>query len=153
MTVSEALAILRMRVRDEAAAGYSDEALLDCLNAAARTRFEELAAAGDTRIAEELLVTEEMPVPARFLRFAGQVPVRIRSGRFRLYEGDEVEALCWISPEDLTAGGELPLGDENAEAILSLAAIRALNLHEFDVTQDLALDGRTASANRGAVTS
>lgn len=164
MTKSEIIALVRKLINDEQATGYTNNAnleqpdgtgeLVNYLDRAVQAFSEQLAAAGDLRLIKTLSVTNGMSIPDDFLRFAGQVPVSVTGGTFSFYGHTTTLPVKYFARmpyvSDYDYSDNLPYTHDQEMKIAALAAVYALNKHEFNVSQDLALLGMTGGADNAA---
>ena len=155
MTQKEMLALVRKLINDEQATGFTEggnleepegtQELLNYLDRAVDEVSKRLAAAKDTRLLKTLNVVNGGTVPDDFLGFAGLVPVKIQNKVIKWYSDDydcEVNyfaRLPYVS--SFAENTALPYDRDEYMTIAALAAIYALNKHEYNVSQDLALLG------------
>lgn len=161
MTQSEMLAMVRKLISDEQATGFTDggnleepegtQELLNYLDRAVDEYSKRQAAAFDIRLQKTMRVTNNMSIPSDFLAFCGVVPLSVESGKFTYYgEAPSLPVkyfarLPYVSRNE----GTLPYDEDQEIAIAALAAIYALNKHEFNVSQDLLLLGYGVSNANG----
>ncbi len=156
MTQKEMLALVRKLVSDEQATGFTDggnleepegtQELLNYLDRAVDEYSKRQAANGDTRLVNSMTINSyNMDLPEGFLMFCGLIPVHVE-GNSLYYYGDMVTPtvkyfarLPYVSSYPETA--PLPYEQDQYMTIAALAAIYALNKHEFNVSQDLMLLG------------
>ena len=156
MTQKEMLALVRKLISDEQATGFTEggnleepegtQELLNYLDRAVDEYSKRQAANADTRLVRSMTISSSnMYLPDGFLMFCGLIPAQVE-GNFLFYYGDMVnptvkyfERLPYVSSYPETA--PLPYEQDQYMTIAALAAIYALNKHEFNVSQDLLLLG------------
>ena len=162
MTRKEMLAMVRKLIADEQATGFTEggnleetegtQELENYLNRAVDEYSKAQAAKRDVRLMKTMTVANGGKLPDDYLAFCGVVPVTV-NGKIVNYYNPAMAAkmpmryfarLPYVTAYNETAA--LPYDEDQAIAICSLAAVYALNKHEADVTQDLALLGYGASA-------
>ncbi len=163
MTRKEMLAMVRKLIADEQATGFTEggnleepegtQELENYLNRAVDEYSKAQAAKRDVRLMKTMTVRDGGNLPDDYLAFCGVVPVTV-NGKIVNYYNPALAAAMPIRYlarlPYVTAYSEtvtLPYDQDQAIAICSLAAVYALNKHEADVTQDLALLGYGASTN------
>ena len=163
MTRKEMLAMLRKLIADEQATGFTEggnleepegtQELENYLNRAVDEYSKAQAAKRDVRLMKTMTVRDGGNLPDDYLAFCGVVPVTV-NGKIVNYYNPALAAampirylarLPYVTAYSETA--TLPYDQDQAIAICSLAAVYALNKHEADVTQDLALLGYGVSPN------
>lgn len=161
MTKKEIIALVRKLINDEQATGYTENAnleqpdgtaeLVNYLDRAVAAYSERQAALKDLRLIKSLNITNGMSIPDDFLGFAGLVPVIANDGVFSFYGHTTTLSIKYFARLPyISAYGdniELPHNQEQEMSIAALAAIYALNKHEFNVSQDLALLGMGGAVN------
>ena len=158
MTQKEMLALVRKLISDEQATGFTEggnleepegtQELLNYLDRAVDEVSKRLAEAKDTRLLKSLTVTNGRAVPDDFLGFAGLVPVKIRN---KTMNWSSTEYDCEVNyfarlpyVSGFSENTSLPYEKDQYMTIAALAAIYALNKHEFNISQDLTLLGMGA---------
>lgn len=155
MTKLEILKYVRRFISDEQATGYTDTAnleqpdgkdeLINYLDRAVETYSVRQAAARDMRLVKSLSITNGMAIPKDFLGFAGLVPISTADNAFRFYGHTSTLAIKYFARLPYVSGfndnDSLPYQHDQEMTIAALAAIYALNKHEFNVSQDLMLLG------------
>ena len=155
MTQKEALALVRKLINDEQATGFTEggnleepegtQELLNYLDRAVDEYSKRQHSARDIRLIKGLTVINGMSVPDDFLGFAGSVPLRIKNNVINWLsteydcEVNYFARLPYIS--GFSENATLPYENDQYIAITALAAIYALNKHEYNISQDLALLG------------
>lgn len=161
MTRTQMLAMLRKVINDEQATGFTEggnleqpegtQELIHYLDRAIDEYSKRQAASKDIRLMKTMNVTTGSRVPNDFLALCGAVPVTIDSNVINfLGEGSPMTVryfarLPYVSGYSDTA--TLPYEHDQYMNIISLAAAYALNKHEFNISQDLALLGLGALPN------
>lgn len=163
MTRNQMLAMVRKLIADEQATGFTEggnleepegtQELENYLNRAVDEYSKTQAAKRDVRLMKTMTVANGGKLPDDYLAFCGVVPVTI-NGKIVNYYNPAIAATMPIRYlarlPYVTAykeADELPYDEDQSIAICSLAAVYALNKHEADVTQDLALLGYGVSPN------
>ena len=153
MTKLEILKYVRRFISDEQATGYTDTAnleqpdgkdeLINYLDRAVETYSVRQAAARDMRLVKSLSVTNGMAIPTDFLGFAGLVPISTADNAFRFYGHTSTLAIKYFARlpyvSSFSDSDTLPYQHDQELTIAALAAIYALNKHEYEVSQDLYL--------------
>ena len=155
MTRQEIISLVRRFVSDEQATGFTDERnledpwgtieLLNYLDRAVNTYCKRRADAGDVTLLKRMSVSNMTHLPTDFIKFAGNVPFEINIDHVEFYGYPSETAipvkyfarLPYVTAYD--DGEELEYRHDQAMSIAALAAIYALNKHEFNVSQDLTL--------------
>lgn len=155
MTPKQMLAMVRKLINDEQAAGFTTggnleepegtQELLNYLDRAVEEYSKRQAANGDMRLLKTMTVSSGSTLPDDYIAMCGAVPVSI-TGKTITFYGDEsmmpvryFARLPYVSSYADTAN--IPYERDQDIAICALAAIYALNKHEFNVSQDLMLLG------------
>jgi hypothetical protein len=155
MTRHQITALLRQLISDEQAIAFTEggnmeapegtQELLHYLDRAVDTYSERRATENDSRLLERLVLVNGQKLPDNFIRFAGNVPVDV-TGEVVSFYGDMTT--LWVKyyarlPHISTfeAEAEMPFRLEECRYLAALAAAYALNKHDFNVSQDLALLG------------
>jgi len=160
-TQKEMLAMVRRLIADEQATGFTEggnleepegtQELLNYLDRAVDTYSKQQYAVGDVRLLKAITITNGMTAPDDFLGFAGVVPVQIKNRvmtwRYTEYTGEVgyFARLPYVS--SYSENAELPYDNEQCIKITALAAVYALNKHEYDVSQHLLLLGMGSVQN------
>ena len=155
MTQKQLLALVRKLINDEQATGFTEggnleqpegtQELIHYLDRAVDVYSKRQAATKDIRLLKTMNVTTGSKLPNDFLALCGAVPINIDAGVIHYYgEASTLPVryfarLPYVSSYSDTA--TLPYEHDQYMNILSLAAVFALNKHEFNVSQDLALLG------------
>ena len=162
-TQKEMLAMVRKLIADEQATGFTEggnleepegtQELLNYLDRAVDEYSKRQYSAGDVRLLKGITITNGMSVPDDFLGFAGVIPVKIKNNimnwKYTEYNGEVgyFARLPYVSAYSENA--TLPYDKEQYISITALAAIYALNKHEYNVSQDLALLGMGGGVQNG----
>ena len=155
MTQKEMLALVRKLIADEQATGFTEggnleepegtQELLNYLDRAIDEYSKLQAANGDLRLIKRITVTNGMSVPGDFISFCGVVPLTVEGKTINFYGGTlslpvrYFARLPYITSYADTV--QLPYDQDQNIKIAALAAIYALNKHEYDISQDLTLLG------------
>lgn len=160
------LAMVRKLIADEQATGYTEggnledpegtQELENYLNRAVDEYSKTQATKKDVRLMKTMTVSDGGNLPEDYLAFSGVVPVTV-NGKIVNYYNPAIAAkmpiryfarLPYVTDfGNINEKEQLPYDEDQAIAICSLAAVYALNKHEADVSQDLALLGYRVSAN------
>ena len=155
MTPNQMLAMVRKMINDEQATGYTmggnleepegTQELLNYLDRAVDEYSKRQAAAQDMRLLKMMTITSGATLPDDYLAMCGAVPVSI-TGKTITFYGDEnmmpvryFARLPYVS--SYLSNSDIPYERDQDIAICALAAIYALNKHEYNVSQDLMLLG------------
>lgn len=155
MTPNQMVAMVRRFIADEQASGYTTggtleqpegtQELITYLDRAVDEYCKTQAARGDRRLLKVMTVSSGSILPSDYIALCGSAPINI-SGKVITFYGDEnimpvryFARLPYVSDTGLTSS--LPYEHDQEMAICALAAIYALNKHEFNVSQDLMLLG------------
>lgn len=163
MTPNQMVAMVRKLINDEQATGFTTggtleqpegtQELLMYLDRAVDEYSKRQAAKADIRLLKKISVSGSMPLPDDFLVMCGNVPVEVSGKTLTYYGTENVMPIRYFArlPYVTSYGGTstLPYDHDQEIAICALAAIYALNKHEFNVSQDLMLmgNGEVANAN------
>lgn len=167
MIKNEMVALVRRFISDEQATGFTEEGnmeepsgtaeLLNYLDRAIDTYSRRQADAGDLRLLKRMSVSDMTKLPADFIKFAGNVPFDVVVDHVEFYgypaQAAAMPVKYFARLPYVTAYGDnetLDYDHEQETTIAALAAIYALNKHEFNVSQDLMLLGMGAGGNAGA---
>ncbi len=165
MTRTEILALVRKLIADEQATGFTEggnleqpegtQELLNYLDRAVDEYSKRQAGNADVRLVKRLTIQNGMNLPDDFLAFCGAVPLNIEGKSVYVYSTLPELPVRYFSrlPYVTSASSDdVDLGYDNDQeiTIAALAAIYALNKHEFDVSQDLLLMGYGESKNGSA---
>ena len=155
MTPNQMLAMVRKLINDEQATGFTTggnleepegtQELLNYLDRAVEEYSKRQAANGDMRLLKTMTVSSGATLPNDYLAMCGAVPVSI-TGKTITFYGDEsmmpvryFARLPYVS--SYLSNADIPYERDQDIAICALAAIYALNKHEYNVSQDLMLLG------------
>ena len=155
MTPNQMLAMVRKMINDEQATVFTTggnleepegtQELQNYLDRAVDEYSKRQAAQGDMRLLKTMTVSSGSTLPKDYLALCGSAPVNV-SGKVLTYYGDETmmpvryfARLPYVSSYGDNA--TLPYERDQELAICALAAIYALNKHEYNVSQDLMLLG------------
>lgn len=161
MTQKQMLAMLRKVINDEQATGFTEggnleqpegtQELLNYLDRAVDEYSKRQTASKDVRLVKTMAVTNGSKIPNDFLALCGAVPVTIEANIISYYgEGSPMTVRYFARLPYVTSFSEnaaLPYEHDQYMSIIALAAIHALNKHEFNVAQDSALLGLGALPN------
>ena len=155
MTPNQMLAMVRKMINDEQATGFTTggnleepegtQELQTYLDRAVDEYSKRQAAAQDMRLLKTMTVSSGSTLPSDYLALCGNAPINVSSKTITFY-GDETmmpvryfARLPYVTSYANTAN--LPYDRDQELAICALAAIFALNKHEYNVSQDLMLLG------------
>lgn len=155
MTQKEMLALVRKLIADEQATGFTEggnleepegtQELLNYLDRAVDEYSKRQVAKRDVRLQKTMTVSNGRSLPNDFLEFCGAVPLNIDGGTITYYgEASTLPVRYFARLPYVSSYGEnssLPYKPDQEIGIAALAAIYALNKHEFNVSQDLMLLG------------
>ena len=141
---------LRPRISDPDT-GYSNDELMHVLTASLLQIYSNAAASGKGTFVKSHTATNYGRIPKDFGGFAGQQPIRQEDGRFHILTGEsslQVRYHPTVAP-DLVLSSDLPLPGRFLPLLLDIAAVRALNRHEFDTSQDQAIGNALTDSMAG----
>ncbi len=155
MTPNQMLVMVRKMINDEQATGFTTggnleepegtQELQTYLDRAVDEYSKRQAVAQDMRLLKTMTVSSGSTLPSDFLALCGSAPVNV-SNKVLTYYGDEAmmpvryfARLPYVTNYGDTSA--LPYDRDQELAICALAAIYALNKHEYSVSQDLMLLG------------
>ena len=155
MTQKEMIALVRKLIADEQATGFTEggnleepegtQELLNYLDRAVDEYSKRQVAKRDVRLQKTMTISNGSSLPNDFLEFCGAVPLNINGGTITYYgEASTLPVRYFARLPYVSSYGEnssLPYKHDQEIAITALAAIYALNKHEFNVSQDLMLLG------------
>lgn len=122
---------------------YGTEECLELLNTAIQEVAGLLIAANAPEMVHETTLHEGESLPARYVRGAGQYPIRVTAGRVSLLDAGatDVRFRYFATPPPLADdAGEMPFQhDALNDYAVKVAVLFALNRNEYDITQDKAL--------------
>ena len=167
MTKTEMLAMVRRFIADEQATGFTEsstgnnleepegeEELYMYLDRAVDEYSKRLVSQRDLRLVKQMTVNSGGLLPSDFISFCGAVPVIIEGKNIRYFgESTTIPVRYFARLPYVTSYSDtttLPYDNDQAMTITALAAIYALNKHEFNVSQDLMLLGLGATQNGGS---
>ena len=163
MTPNQMLAMVRKMINDEQATGFTTggnleepegtQELLNYLDRAVEEYSKRQAANGDMRLLKTMTIISGSTLPNDYIAMCGAVPVSI-TGKTITFYGDETmmpvryfARLPYVTSviTNMSTGAgmntNLPYERDQDIAICALAAIYALNKHEYNVSQHLMLLG------------
>ena len=163
MTPNQMIAMVRKLINDEQATGFTTggtleqpegtQELQNYLDRAVEEYSKRQAANGDMRLLKTMTVTSGSALPDDYLAMCGAVPVSITGKVITFYGDENMMPVRYFArlPYVTSYGGTaiLPYEHDQEMAICALAAIYALNKHEFTVSQDLMLLGYGTGAANG----
>lgn len=155
MTQKEMLALVRKLIADEQATGFTEggnleepegtQELLNYLDRAVDEYSKRQVANGDLRLVKRVPVTNGMSLPDDFISFCGVVPLTVEGKTISFYGVSSPLPVRYFSRlqyvTNYSETAQLPYEQDQYMTIAALAAIYALNKHEYDVSQDLTLLG------------
>ncbi len=158
MTPNGMVATVRRFIADEKATGYVNnsggvnleepegtEELLTYLDRAVEEYSVRQAANGDVRLLKTMSISAGSTIPSDYLMMCGAVPVNIVGGTITYYGDENVMPVRYFARlpyvTSYSLSSNLPYKRDQEMSICALAAIYALNKHEFNVSQDLMLLG------------
>ncbi len=162
MTRKQILAMVRKLIADEQATGFTEggnleepegtQELENYLNRAVDEYSKRQAVAKDVRLMKESAITDGGNLPEDYLTFCGAMPVRVIGKKVKYYvPSSNPMAIRYLARlpyvTSYSENSELPYEADQAIAISALAAIYALNKHEYNVSQHLMLMGYGAVSN------
>ena len=161
MTRNQMLAMLRKVINDEQATGFTEggnleqpegtQELIHYLDRAVDEYSKRQADAKDFRLLKTINISNGSNLPNDFLSLCGAVPININSGTISFYGEASTLPVRYFARlpyvSSYSDNAALPYEHDQYINILSLAAVYALNKHEFNVTQDMYLLGLGALPN------
>ena len=148
MTRKEILAMVRKLIADEQATGFTEggnleepegtQELENYLNRAVDEYSKRQAGLKDVRLVKEKELSDGATLPTNYLAFCGAMPVRVLGNKIKFYVA---------SSNPIAVRYFLPYDEDQSIAISALAAIYALNKHEYNISQHLMLMGYGAASN------
>lgn len=155
MTPKEMISLLRKLISDEQATGFTEggnleepegtQELLNYLDRAVDEYSRRQASKRDVRLQKVMTVSNGRSLPSDFLEFCGAVPLNVNAGVISYYGEASTLPVRYLARlpyvSDYNENATLPYKPDQEIAITALAAIYALNKHEFNVSQDLLLLG------------
>ena len=163
MTQKQMLALVRKLINDEQATGFTEggnleepegtQELLNYLDRAVDEYSNKQAAKLDLRLIKTMKFLDKMPVPDDFIAFCGKIPASVEDKRVILYVNIEDMPVKYFARLPYVSGfsedEEMPYENDQYITIAALGAIYALNKHEYNVSQHLALLGMGVNPNAG----
>lgn len=137
MTAQALITLIRARLRDEEAAGYTNANLLDYLNESLTAMYMQFADSGNPNYAKETTVFPYSDVPTDWYKAAGQYPVSVAGGKFDVIGADMLTLRYHPYPARLALEDTVPLMDGELPQLEERVYLLALRRHEFDVSQDV----------------
>ena len=161
MTRRQMLAMVRKLIADEQATGFTEggnleepegtQELENYLNRAVDDYSKRQAANRDVRLMKTMTVEDGGKLPDDYLEFCGVVPVTVNGKIVNYYDPTATMPIRYLARlpyvTDYAETDELPYDEDQRNAIMALAAVYALNKHEAEIGQDLALLGYGVSDN------
>ena len=155
MTPAYLVKLLRQMINDEQATGFVENGNLEepdgtseliCyLDRAIDEYCKVQTSKNDLRLLKRMTAINNQKLPDDFLGFCGSVPINIESGRMEFYGSNQVLPVRYFARlpyvSSFNDNDTLPYERDQAIDIATLASVYALNKHEYNVTQDLALLG------------
>jgi len=134
--VSEAIANIRIRIRDRTAIGYVNDELITYINDAINQLSLYLISICDPEMVVQKELTDGDDVPDDYCKLAGEYGVFIDNGVFRTQD-TELTIRYYAAKDNISVEtDELPFKRLYLGVLSQMAAIYALNRNEFDITQD-----------------
>lgn len=164
MTRKDMLAMLRRVISDEQATGYTENGnleepsgeaeLLNYLDRAVDEWSRVNVSRKNPLFMKNMLVSDGTNMPDDFIAFCGAVPVAVEGRRMHFYGPNtaHMPVMYWARLPYVTEFAEdevLSYAHDDYMKIIGLAAVYALNKHEFTVSQDMHLLGLGGSALEG----
>ena len=155
MTPNQMLAMVRKMINDEQATGFTEggnleepegtQELQTYLDRAVDEYSKRQAAAQDMRLLKTMTVSSGATLPNDYLALCGNAPINISSKTITFYGDETVMPVRYFARlpyvSTYLSNAALPYERDQELAICALAAIFALNKHEYNVSQDLMLLG------------
>ena len=155
MTAIQMLAMVRKLINDEQATGFTEggnleqpegtQELLNYLDRAVDEYSKRQAAAQDMRLLKTMSVSAGSALPSDYLALCGTVPINVDGGAITYYGDETVMPVRYFARLPYVSSYEedddLPYERDQQIAICAMAAIYALNKHEYNVSQNLMLLG------------
>ena len=171
MTPNQMLAMVRKLINDEQATGFTEggnleepegtQELLNYLDRAVDEYSKRQAIAQDMRLLKTMTVSGGSSLPKDYLALCGVVPITINGKTITFYGDEDVMPVRYfarlpyvtsvITNMDTGAGMNTNIAYERDQEVTlcALAAIYALNKHEYNVSQHLMLLGYGQAAGGG----
>ena len=164
MTRKEILAMVRKLIADEQATGFTEggnleepegtQELENYLNRAVDEYSKRQAAKRDVRLMRTMTVKDGGKLPDDYLAFCGIVPVTVNGKIVSYYDPTATMPIRYLARLPYVTAyketDELPYDEDQLIAISALAAIYALNKHEYNISQHLMLMGYGATAGNAS---
>lgn len=164
MTKLEILSLVRKFISDEQATGFTDggnleepegtNELLSYLDRAVDEYSKRQANNKDIRLIKRMTFSNGSRLPDNFISFCGVVPLIIEGSIVNFYGEESSIPVRYFARLPYVTGYNdedvLPHENDQLISIAALAAIYALNKHEFNVSQDLLLLGYGSGNNGGS---
>ena len=155
MTPNQMLAMVRKLINDEQATGFTTggnleepegtQELLNYLDRAVEEYSKRQAANGDMRLLKTMTVSSGSTLPNDYIAMCGAVPVSITGKTITFYGDEDMMPVRYFARlpyvTSYSENAALPYETDQQIMICALAAIFALNKHEYNVSQDLMLLG------------
>ena len=156
MKPSQILAMVRKLIADEQGVGFSKDAgsadnpqgtqeLQNYVNRAVDEYSKRQAANKDVRLMKETDLHDGDALPEEYISFCGSMPIKVIGKKVKFYiptaSAIPVRFFARLDYPDWSSDDELPYEEDQAIAICALAAIYALNKHEYDISRHLLLLG------------
>lgn len=155
MTPNQMLVMVRKLINDEQATGFTTggnleepegtQELLNYLDRAVEEYSKRQAANGDMRLLKTMTVSSGSTLPNDYLAMCGAVPVSITGKTITFYGDEDMMPVRYFARlpyvTSYSENAALPYETDQQIMICALAAIFALNKHEYNVSQDLMLLG------------
>ena len=155
MTQKQILALVRKLIADEQATGFTEggnleepegtQELINYLDRAVDAYSKRQAAVKDINFMKKATIRNGGKLPDDFIAFCGAVPVNVDGGTTTFYGETSTLPIRYFArlPYVSSYGenDELPYEHDDEITIAALAAIYALNKHEYEISQDLYLLG------------
>lgn len=139
MLVSEMIAQIKDQVHD-ISNEFSDDLLIKFINTAIKSASYLLANVNHNSVMAQITVTSGSPIPADFIKFAGQYPVTLIQGVFDIYDTriNSLDVTYYeAKPSVALVTDTIPFTDElTLLYIEQYASILALNRDEANVGAD-----------------
>jgi hypothetical protein len=153
MTLEAGIELLRKVLSDEQASGFSDvstlerpeatDELINYLDRATDVYCQILAGQGDLRLVKKAVLSDGDPLPPDLIAFCGMVPLDAVNGSVSFYGSFGGATVKYFRryklPSAMAFTDEMDGETRDQRLIVGLAAVYALNKHEFNVSQDLTL--------------
>ena len=159
MTYNEIVTQLRRLLSDEQGTGFSESETLEdphgelelvsYLDRAVHAYSHQQAELRNPLFMKRMSIVDGNNVPDDFIKFCGAVPVKIEGGKIQYF--GEAETIGQIGGNPVNYFARLPLvssysgtdvlpySNEQCIRLTELARVYAMNKHEYNIQQDLAL--------------